>query len=163
MPSAASGSAEVAVDPGLSEEEAKDFRGEMESRVRTANLPVSVLPQVWDIALAGRRCIVALKKPDERTEGGIWIPPTAQRPTATGWIVNIGPDFARYPFHDERTSGLRDLVDQPLDLIAKKAIFGQFVGQEISFFTTDQSFHMDYLIVQEWEIWGIDDAGLSEG
>lgn len=113
-----------------------------------------VNPGVWSIRLSGRRALVLRGRTEEITAGGIIIPPSAQRPIATGWVLLTGPEFGQSRMQDERSPSFFDLFDQPEQVIGKKVLYGDYTGQEIHFSNRGTDYDGEYLLLQEWELWG---------
>jgi len=119
-------------------------------------VPMEVHPGVFDLDLWGRRILVLQVKAEEVTEGGIHVPPTARRPMAAGYILNIGPDVGAPIMTDKH--GLPSGID-PWSIIGKKAIFGDYCGHDLHFRNyVGQRFETEYMVMTEYDIWAIEET-----
>jgi co-chaperonin GroES (HSP10) len=118
-------------------------------------VPLSVHPGVFDLELWGRRILVLQVAAEEETQGGIFVPPTARRPMAAGYILNIGSDVGT-PIKSDK-HGMPYWVD-PWELIGKKAIFGDYCGHDLHFRPyAGQRFETEYMVMTEYDIWAIEE------
>ena len=121
-------------------------------------VPLEVHPGVFDLDLWGRRILVLQVKAEEVTEGGIHVPPTARRPMAAGYILNIGPDVGA-PIMTDKHGLPPHLREDPYLIIGKKAIFGDYVGHDLHFRNyVGQRFETEYMVMTEYDIWAIEET-----
>lgn len=127
-------------------------------------LPIELrIPEeVLKIELAGRRCILLQEIQSEVSEGRhgtpIVIPDTARQPLGAGWIVNIGHEWA-LPGQASDRSTFYNIFENRWDIIGKKVLFGDWVGQDLFLGLTDRRFQSKFKVLSEHEIWGLVERG----
>ncbi len=117
---------------------------------RRAPTGLKIHSAVWNFRPWGRRCLVRLLDPQEMTEGGIYIPETANRICAAGWIMTAGPQFGSREGESRHPAPL-----DPWEAAGRKVLFGDYVGHELKFQSIDESFDRNlYLIMNDDDILG---------
>ena len=158
---AAAGSGE---DPGSSPERPDSFSGlpglsERQARVQ-ASCHLAIAPEVWELDLSGRRAIVLREPGDEWSSGlhgaRIVMPEITVRPMSAGWVINVGPHFGIPDISAPMEKPLLwDVLDDRADIFGAYVIYGDYVGQHLQMTTTDKSYESEFLVLQEWELWGV--------
>ncbi len=121
-------------------------------------VPMDIAPAVFGVNLTGHRCIVRRAAAQTESSGvhgiSIIIPEAAQRPVAAGYIINVGPAFADPDYAPEKGPNFAELVESPWDMIGQYVLFGDWVGQDLKVDCLDRKYETEFLILQEWELWG---------
>ena len=92
--------------------------------------------QTETIKPLGNRIFLKVSAPEEKTEGGILLPDTAQEKPQIGEVIAVGPGSR----HQE---GIR----QPIDVnVGDRVLYSKYAGTDI------QMGHEDYVLVSEQDI-----------
>ncbi len=96
----------------------------------TVSLPVATVKPLGD------RIFLKVSAPEERTEGGILLPDTAQEKPQVGEVVAVGPG-----------SRNKKGVHQPIDIqVGDRVLYSKYSGTDI------QIGHEDYVLLSENDI-----------
>ncbi|ESA36635.1 molecular chaperone [Leptolyngbya sp. Heron Island J] len=97
---------------------------------------VTVSLQVATVKPLGDRIFLKVSAPEEKTEGGILLPDTAQEKPQIGEVIAVGPG-------NRNENG----VHQPIDVnVGDKVLYSKYSGTDI------QMSNEDYVLVSEQDI-----------